>query len=309
MGNKLSLIQHFNRSLSLFLWLVIPAVVTHANFAKPAIAQFDFEAVENANSACPPPVLERLQRHRITTGETVESIAKRYNLLSATLIRLNPVLSRGSAPVGREILIPPLNGTRVEVPVGTSWQDLATTYGMRADLLFEINGCQTTPKVVFIPGFNRAAGERPAVDTYTGLAGYPLPSVAPVGLAYGWQPNSATEQRAFHSGIDLLTELGTPVLSANAGTVAFAGQQGNYGNLVVVNHQGGRQTRYAHLGRVKVAAGQAVELGYTLGTVGSTGSPDIDLPHLHFEVRYNTPSGWVAQDPEIHFKAKPAAQR
>ncbi|WP_041780190.1 M23 family metallopeptidase [Allocoleopsis franciscana] len=43
-----------------------------------------------------------------------------------------------------------------------------------------------------------------------------------------------------------MANLGTPVLSVEAGTIAFAGKQGGYGNLVVVNHQGGRQTRYAH---------------------------------------------------------------
>jgi lysostaphin len=61
------------------------------------------------------------------------------------------------------------------------------------------------------------------------------------------------------------------VQTVDAGTVAFASSQGNYGNLVVVNHQGGRQSRYAHLDSVGVTVGQKVKKGELLGTVGSTG--------------------------------------
>ncbi|MGK7878415.1 MAG: LysM peptidoglycan-binding domain-containing M23 family metallopeptidase [Xenococcaceae cyanobacterium] len=264
----------------------------------------DFEVVENNEElACPPPVLSRLQRHQIAPGETIESIAAQYNLLPETLIRLNGALQRGSAPVGAEILIPPFNGIRLEVPAGATWQDLEAAYGVRVDVLFEINGCQKIPTVVFIPGVAWSP-RRGSVDNYTGLSGYPLPSIAKVGLNYGWQANPTNQQRMFHSGIDLLAEPGTPVLSAEAGIVAFVGKEGNYGNLVVVNHEGGRQTRYAHLGTIQVAIGQQVKIGDILGTVGYTGRPDLEVPHLHFEVRYNSPVGWVAQDPELHLKVK-----
>ncbi|HEY9599655.1 MAG TPA: M23 family metallopeptidase, partial [Cyanophyceae cyanobacterium] len=151
-------------------------------------------------------------------------------------------------------------------------------------------------------------GRQPA-DNYTGFVGYPLESAAAIGLSYGWHENSVTGQSTFHSGIDLLAEEGTPVLAVESGTVAFAGEQGVYGNLVVINHQGGRQTRYAHLSRITVSRGEKVRRGAILGAVGSTGRPDIDKPHLHFEVRYNSPSGWVAQDPELHLPARPTARR
>ena len=113
----------------------------------------------------------------------------------------------------------------------------------------------------------------------------------------------------FHHGLDLAANPGTPVLAVESGTVAFAGDRGTYGKLGVVNHQGGRQTRYAHLLEVNVTTGQEVKQGDTLGKVGSTGSPDIDKPHLHFEVRYNSPQGWIAQDPEPNLKSRPTAQR
>jgi len=274
-----------------------------------AVAQLIVQTPSTAENACPPPALSRLRSHQISAGETVESIASQYNLIPATLVGLNPSLKGGSMPIGSTILIPPFNGIRVQTPAGANWKDLAEAYGVRADILFEVNGCQQQPRQVFIPGVHFSRGERPVRENYTGFPGYPLPSVSSVALGYGWQQNSNSQQSKFHSGIDLLADPGTSVLSVEAGTVAFAGQQGNYGNLVVINHQGGRQTRYAHLGSISVIVGQRVQVEDFLGTVGSTGRPDLEQPHLHFEVRQDSPLGWVAQDPKLHLQAKPTAQR
>jgi murein DD-endopeptidase MepM/ murein hydrolase activator NlpD len=90
------------------------------------------------------------------------------------------------------------------------------------------------------------------------------------------------------------------VLAADDGVVAFVGEESTYGNLVVINRADEWQTRYAHLGTIKVKIGQQVKAGDTIGTIGTTGQPDIKEPHLHFEVRYQSPAGWVAQDPAIH---------
>ena len=60
---------------------------------------------------------------------------------------MNPALREGKAAVGSEIVIPPYNGIRVEVTAGQTWRQVAATYKVRADVLFEVNGCQTAPKV------------------------------------------------------------------------------------------------------------------------------------------------------------------
>lgn len=294
------------RRLPIFATIACLITLSSVKQAHPTIAQ----APSPTGSACPSPVLSRLTQHKIAPGETVESIAKRYDLTPETLIALNPVLKEQSQPVGREILIPPFNGIRVQPPAGSSWEDVATAYGVRVDALYEANGCQPQPaQEVFVPGVNWSANRQPTVERYTGFIGYPLPTTASVGLSYGWHQNPKTGQARFHSGIDLLASFGTAVLSVEEGTVAYAGEQGGYGNLVVVNHEGGRQTRYAHLEKVSVRTGQQVKLGEALGTVGSTGRPDIKKPHLHFEVRFNSPQGWVAQDPALNLRAKPTAQR
>ncbi|MGF1482468.1 MAG: LysM peptidoglycan-binding domain-containing M23 family metallopeptidase [Cyanophyceae cyanobacterium] len=290
-------------------WLVIPIFASANAVLLPgkepsasSLAQSEVGAARDELN-CAESILSRVQRHRIAPGESVEGIASQYGLLPGTLIAFNPTLQNGAAPIGTEILVPPVNGVRIEVPAGTTWQDLASAYGVRADVLFEANGCQQTPTVVFLPGVSWSAASE-TVDNYTGLAGYPLPEIASVGLSYGWQSDPTNQDSLFHSGIDLLADSGTSVLAADAGTVAYVGQDENYGNFIAIDHGEGRQTRYAHLGSIRVSASQSVASGDVIGTVGTTGQPDIEVPHLHFEVRFNSPAGWVAQNPQIHLKTR-----
>jgi murein DD-endopeptidase MepM/ murein hydrolase activator NlpD len=272
----------------------------------------------NSNSAnaavgdCPIPALSRFQRHKVVRGETLESIAQRYNLIPTTIIGMNPALQNGTiAAVGSVLQIPPYNGIVVEVPSGQTWRQVAAQYKVRADSLFEVNGCQQNPRIVFVPGVNwspnGAVTKSPlTTDTKTpnraSLSGYPLAQAATVGLAYGWQINPATGQVFFHSGVDLLTLIGTDVLAIAPGTVAFASDQGSYGKLVIINHSGGLQSRYAQLDSIKVTVGQQVKKGDLLGTVGTSGKPSSTQPHLHFEVRSSSSLGWVAEDPKSYLK-------
>ncbi len=254
----------------------------------------------NDMSACPVPVLSKVKRHRIIEGETIGSIANQYGLLPETILRFNANLKGDRLPVGKEILIPPINGVRIEAPAGATWNDLEGAYGVRADILFELNGCQKRPKVVFVPGTAWAA-KTPQRD-YTGLTSYPLREPIEIGLKYGWHNSATQQQRLFHSGIDLLAPPGTEVLAAEDGLVIYVDREGAYGNYIIINHRGNIQTRYAHLASVKVKVNQRVKAGEVIGTTGQTGQPDISPPHLHFEVRFKTSQGWVAQDPAIHLK-------
>lgn len=285
---------------------LISALFSLGVVAQSTLAQSGFPQPQiRTTPLCPSPVLSRLKRHKIIAGETVQSIAQQYNLLPETLLRLNPILKEKKLPVGKEILIPPFNGIRISTPKGATWQDLADAYGIRSDILFELNGCVKTPQIVFIPGTNWSSSTK---KDYLGLSGYPLPFVAPIGLKYGWQQNPIGQQRLFHSGVDLLADVGTPVLAADRGEVVYVGQEGTYGILIVINHPGDRQTRYAQLSKVNVKMGQMVRAGDVIGAVGTTGQPDLPTPHLHFEVRVKLAVGWVAQDPEIHFQTLPASK-
>jgi murein DD-endopeptidase MepM/ murein hydrolase activator NlpD len=86
-----------------------------------------------------------------------------------------------------------------------------------------------------------------------------------------------------HAGIDLAAKTGTPVVAAGAGKVVRAGEASGYGNLVVVDHGNGTQTRYAHLDRIDVKVGDTLDAGQALGAAGATGR--VTGAHLHFEIR------------------------
>jgi murein DD-endopeptidase MepM/ murein hydrolase activator NlpD len=104
-----------------------------------------------------------------------------------------------------------------------------------------------------------------------------------VSSEFGDRVHPITGHRHLHEGLDLAAERGTPVVGAGAGVVVRAEEAGHYGNLVVVDHGDGLETRYAHLDTIAVKVGEHIGSGQPLGTVGDTGRTT--GPHLHFEVR------------------------
>lgn len=261
---------------------------------------------QSSQRNCPAPALERFMRHQVAPEETLEGIAQSYNITSATIIRMNPAIRNGKVTVGEEIIIPPYDGIIVKVPRGQTLNQIAAKHKIRADALFEVNGCQENPKVVFVPQLKKSQSTQPStepnvletISNSSKLNGYPLPENAAVAFPYGWQINPSNGDVFFHSGIDLSAQPGTSVQSIGEGEVVLAQEQGSYGNLVIINHSSGMQSRYAHLEDIKVSAGEKVNKGDLVGTVGSTGEPTLKKPHLHFEIRSSSSLGWVAKDPK-----------
>lgn len=118
--------------------------------------------------------------------------------------------------------------------------------------------------------------------SFEGMPQFASPVPGGVGSGFGSRVghDGTTHQ---HPGLDLWAKTGDTVSSAAAGTVDYAGPAGTYGNLVIVKHENGYSTRYAHLSHVGVKVGEHVETGQQVGNAGSTGLSD--APHLHFEVR------------------------
>ncbi len=115
-----------------------------------------------------------------------------------------------------------------------------------------------------------------------------IPSIEPVkGSAftsgYGVRSDPFRGRAAMHAGIDLAGPIGTPIYATADGFVGRAEWAGGYGNLVELNHGRGIQTRYGHLTRSVVNAGQRVARGQQIGYMGSTGRSTGS--HLHYEVR------------------------
>jgi murein DD-endopeptidase MepM/ murein hydrolase activator NlpD len=117
-----------------------------------------------------------------------------------------------------------------------------------------------------------------------------FPSIWPVAgtleSGYGGRRNPfGGGSYEYHEGQDIEAPMGAPVVAAASGTVTIACAQNGYGNVVYIDHGNGLSTRYGHLSRIDVRAGQTISRGELLGLVGSTGRST--GPHLHYEVRIN----------------------
>ena len=129
---------------------------------------------------------------------------------------------------------------------------------------------------------------RSNVDKRNSLAAA-TPSIWPT---HGWLSSSMgnradpfTGEKDFHPGLDISADTGDPVYATADGKITTAAMAGNYGNLVVIDHGYGIETRYGHLSAFKVREGQAVKRGDLIGLVGATGRATSS--HLHYEVRAN----------------------
>jgi murein DD-endopeptidase MepM/ murein hydrolase activator NlpD len=136
---------------------------------------------------------------------------------------------------------------------------------------------------------NRLRFVRHDVEAREALAAA-VPSIWPT---HGWLTGSFGNRtdpvggasREFHSGIDISADKGQPVRATAAGVVDSAAFNGDYGNMVVLRHGFGLTTRYGHLQKFAVKAGQAVKRGDVIGYVGSTGRSTGN--HLHYEILAN----------------------
>jgi len=107
-----------------------------------------------------------------------------------------------------------------------------------------------------------------------------------------------TSKSGVHNdGINISAKAGTPILAADKGTVAYAGNDlKGYGNLILLKHDNGWFTAYAHADKITVKKGAVIKAKQTIGTVGKTGN--VTTPQLHFEVRYKT----KPVDPNLYLK-------
>lgn len=121
----------------------------------------------------------------------------------------------------------------------------------------------------------------------TAHAALGLPVSGPVTSGIGLRLDPfGSGKLIYHRGIDIAVPVGTPVLSVRKGRVVFAGERRGYGGTVIVEHDNGDRTMYAHNFLVRVTTGELVESGTVVAFSGNTGRST--GPHVHFE---QIPSG------------------
>jgi len=250
--------------------------------------------------------------YTVVKGDTYNGIAYRNDMSLSDLMELNPQANINRLMVG-DVLnvkeeIPALSVQTTEhvtytEPIPCPVEEVEDSSMYKGDSKIVTQGqegeAQIQADVVYVNGYER---ERTITDTAT--LREPTTTVKAVGTkekpktaskgTYKWPVSSRRINSYFggrrifgsysyHSGIDIHASYGEAVHAADGGTVIFAGSKGSYGKLVIIKHDNGVETYYAHNSSLVVSAGQKVYQGQTVAKAGSTGrSTGV---HCHFEVR------------------------
>jgi len=214
----------------------------------------------------------------VRKDDTLGAIAQRYDVSVDALRKANGIETDDQIYAGEELHVPPTHGARKAV-LGE-----ATNNRLPPDARVVVHN---EPALARQQPQARVARTVPQIsstpqETHSGDAiasGFIMPVsgriVLPFGSAGGGERND---------GINIAANAGTPIRAAADGTVTYAGNElKGYGNLILIKHEGGYVTAYAHAASIGVARGQVVAKGDVIGTVGQTG--DVNQPQLHFEIR------------------------
>ena len=253
---------------------------------------------------------------QVYEGDTLYNIAKRYNLPMREIIEENNISAPYTISVGQRLALPAPQAYRVRQ--NDSYASIARLHNLsvtelvrlnRASEPYILNEGQTVylsksknyyepvskPQRKTVVANNVVTpskkvltkAQRQSVKSTVKLSKPPARS----GSAFDWPVRGrlvssygSKKDGLFNDGINIAAPKGTAVRASENGVVAYAGDDlKGFGNLVLVKHDDGYVTAYAHLDSMLAKKGQVISRGETLGTVGSTGS--VDTPQLHFEVR------------------------
>ena len=252
---------------------------------------------------------EQQQIYEVTSGDTLSEIAIKLNIPMQTIVDMNESLDsvNSTLHIGQELIItvpePELSVTRQEINY------YEETYNAPIQYIDVDTWCTTQTEVIQQPsaGFRKIVAQ----ETFVNLErvsqeilkeelvmeavpkivkrGTKIPPTYIKPISGGRKSSSFGKRNAptkgastYHKGVDWATPTGTPVVASCGGTVAKAGWGSGYGYVVYINHEDGRQTRYAHLSKVQVKAGQKVKQGQQIALSGNTGVSS--GPHVHFEI-------------------------
>ncbi len=229
----------------------------------------------------------------VARGDTVYALSRRHGVDVKAIISANNLQPPYGLIVGSKIQIP--NVRHHIVAKGDTSYSISRLYGVDLTELARMNGL--TPPYAINLGQRLAVpvagAASTSVATTTTTTAAPKTPIAQPSARQGFMwpvqgrlvSNYGPKAGGLHNdGINIAVAHGTPIRASDAGVVAYAGGDLKaYGNLVLVQHQGGWVTAYAHADEILVTRGQKVDRGQYLARVGRTGG--VTTPQLHFEIR------------------------
>lgn len=230
--------------------------------------------------------------YTVHEGDTLGEIAEMFGVTVNTIVWANDLKGKVIKP-GQELVILPVTGVRYTVKSGDTLASVAKKYKADANEIAQYNNVATlTPgETIIIPdGEVAVAAPVRATATQSGATS-PLRGAGGSALSgyFTWPVSGGVLTQGLHgyNGVDIGAPTGTNILASAGGVVIVAngggGWNGGYGNYIVIQHDNGTQTLYAHASKVYVSSGQRVAQGALIGAVGRSGKAT--GPHLHFEIR------------------------
>ncbi|MDX2271065.1 MAG: LysM peptidoglycan-binding domain-containing protein [Cyanobacteriota bacterium] len=239
--------------------------------------------------------------YTVKARDTLETIAQRFKVAQTDIIQATPLTTPNFLQIGQQLLIPGdvkqlLTLQREPQPMATQPQPIqkspfthtvqagetveriASLYGVTQQAIIQVNQLAN-------PGWLSLGQKLTIPDPVTQIppfaqanSGFTWPVAGQMTSRYGWRWGR------MHTGVDIAGAVGSPVAAVMAGTIIFAGDQGDgYGQRVDIQHANGLITRYAHGNQIYVSLGQHVQQGQPVMSRGTSGF--VTGPNLHFEVR------------------------
>ena len=271
----------------------------------------------NITQVAPVEVRYEVTKYTVEAGDTIFGIAEKFGLTPETVLWSNRYVI-GDIPdglsIGVELFILPMDGVYHRWSEGEGLNGVASFYGVSPDVIVDYPGNNldraavgdsASPNIppgtmLVVPG-----GERPTVawivprdnpasgNSYLGPGACGGIIYGNVGTGTFTYPTSERWLSGYdynppvHNGLDFAGRSGYPIYASDSGVIVYSGwSDRGYGNLIVVDHDRGWQSFYAHLlDGTMLPCGSNVQKGQLIGSMGSTGMST--GPHLHFELRLN----------------------
>ena len=240
------------------------------------------------------PVSDTISVYEVKKGDTLSTVAKLFGVSKNTIMWANDLKSQTISP-GDTLVILPMTGIKHTIKQGESLSSIAKKYRADSEDIAKFNGLTDDSElavgdVILVPdGEITIAPSNKAKNGKTTGKSRILNSYsysAPSGFLI--RPTTGRRSQGIHghNGVDIAGPQGTPIVAAANGRVIVArtgGYNGGYGNMIIMTHDNGVQTVYAHLRAIYVSGGQTIPQGTVIGEMGNTGRSTGS--HLHFEVR------------------------
>lgn len=252
----------------------------------------------------------RVARHDVIdyvvqNGDTISTIAEKMGIGVSTILWENNLNANSLIRPGDNLRILPVSGVTHQVAKGETIQSLAAHFSITEKDIISANDLSVGQSLavgskLIIPGGKKEQFASFKPKAYSGVSVVRdivepvkklvknLPKAPSISNKMTWPTVGYRITQYFswrHFAIDVANHVGTPLYAADAGVIESAGWGKGYGNNIVINHGGGKKTRYAHMSKFYVSKGDVVEKGQQIGEMGNTGWST--GPHIHFEVMIN----------------------